>query len=239
MSMPAGLPPPRPDQRYAPSGAPMAPGSPNVVRARQVIVSGPTGAVVGVFVYAAGATPGAGTGPIASMTNQVDDPFGNPTEAGVAAYVPIAGTTFAVQLGAGNFAGTTVPALFIHDMSNPAFSDPSFGGNGEPTGSVATVFSGQAGAGSTGSGLQATDSTGSGVAGGEVDIIAGLTTVSNNLTVEGVNLNLGNGGNALINLNPQMASPPNWPTAGKTLAATQTCLDAIIQSLKNRGMVVP
>jgi len=239
MTMPGGLPAPRPDQGFAPTGAPMAPGSQTgVIRAREVIVSGPNGAVVGVFVYAAGATPGAGTGPIASLTNQADDPFGNATEPGVAAYINVGGTEFAVQLGAGNFAGSTVPGLFIHNMANPPSADPSFGGSASPAGSTATLFSGQSGAGSTGAGIQATDSTGSGVAGGEVDIVAGLANVQQNLQVGGnitattATMDIHNG-NIFLN----MAIPTNFPTAGKTLAQTQACLDALITSMQNRQLI--
>lgn len=52
-----------------------------VVRARQVIISGPQGAITGLFVYAIGTTPAAGNQPIAAVTNQPDDPFGNPIPA--------------------------------------------------------------------------------------------------------------------------------------------------------------
>lgn len=79
--VPAGLPPPRPDQGYAPGGTPMAPGSQNVVRARLVLIFGPTGSITGLFMYAAGTTPGAGNQPILAVTNQSTDPFGNPIPA--------------------------------------------------------------------------------------------------------------------------------------------------------------
>lgn len=84
--MTAGLPPPRPDQGFAPAGTPMAPGSPNVVRARQVIVFGPSGAIVGIFVYAAGTTPGPGNPPVDSITRSSTDPWGNPVEPDFVAY---------------------------------------------------------------------------------------------------------------------------------------------------------
>lgn len=73
-----GLPRRRVDQVRDPIGTTMAPGSPNVFKGRLVIVFGPSGSVVGVFVYAAGATPGPGTGPIAWLTSSSTDPFGNP-----------------------------------------------------------------------------------------------------------------------------------------------------------------
>jgi hypothetical protein len=69
----------RPRQLFQrPQGQGVAPGSQTgVIRGRVVIVSGPTGAVVGVFVYAAGTTPALGNPPIVAITNQTLDPFGN------------------------------------------------------------------------------------------------------------------------------------------------------------------
>lgn len=52
-------------------------------------------------------------------------------------------------------------------------------------------------------------------------------------------INVGNGASAQINLNPQMGTPANYPTSGKTLAQTQACLDQLIGEFANRGMVVP
>lgn len=70
-----GLAPPRPDQQYPGShGAVIAPGSPSVVRARLVIVSG-TGANSGLFVYSG--TPALGNPPIFWATSATADPFGN------------------------------------------------------------------------------------------------------------------------------------------------------------------
>ena len=39
------------------------------------------------------------------------------------------------------------------------------------------------------------------------------------------------------NVNLNMASPPNYPTSGKTLAQTQACLDGLIGSMINRQLV--
>jgi hypothetical protein len=66
----------------APSGGAAAvgvqPGISNGVQfARQVIVFGPAGIPVGVFVYAPGTTPGAGNPPVASLTGGTKDPYGN------------------------------------------------------------------------------------------------------------------------------------------------------------------
>ena len=54
--------------------------------ARTVIVFGPTGTPVGVFVYATGTTPQLGNMPVAWLSAALVDPFGNvlPTQAGAA-----------------------------------------------------------------------------------------------------------------------------------------------------------
>ena len=67
--------PGRPDQRGV---APASGGQ--VVRARLVIVYGPTGAIVGVFVYQPGTTPAHGNPPVAWMTAATSDPYGNPVQ---------------------------------------------------------------------------------------------------------------------------------------------------------------
>ena len=65
----------RPDQRGV---APASGGQ--VVRGRLVIVYGPAGTVVGVFVYQPGTVPGHGNPPVAWMTAGTSDPFGNPLQ---------------------------------------------------------------------------------------------------------------------------------------------------------------
>jgi hypothetical protein len=70
-----------PPQNASPAGQ-LIPGiqpgtSSSVVQARLVIVSGPTGVIEGIFVYAPGTTPGPGNTPIAAMTNGTTDPFSN------------------------------------------------------------------------------------------------------------------------------------------------------------------
>lgn len=240
MSIPAGLPEPRPDQGFAPPGSPMAPGSQTgIIRAREVIVSGPNGSVVGVFVYAAGTTPGAGNQPIASMTNQTSDPFGNPTVNGVDGYVSISGVLYALQLGQASFGGSPIGAFFVHNMNNPPLTDPMFGGFADPTGAVAEVFSGQAGGGSSGSAIQLQDSTSAGVANGVVNVIAGNLNFNGGLLTDGKNLNVGDGVTANVNLSPKMATPPNQSNmaAGTaTLAQVNAWGNGLYQSLKNRGL---
>jgi hypothetical protein len=240
-------------QQDAPQNAPGAlapavgvqPGvSRSVVIANAVIVFGPSGAVVGVFVYAAGTTPGLGNPPIFWATNQTADPYGNavtptagvagtgqftagpttinssgifagftvinasgifsysgtpatgnlifssaaaagtdphsnPYVEGAAAYVTISGVTYAIQLGESSFGGILNAGLFIHTIAGAgaAFADPSLIGAGTSAGSSAILSSGQANSGSAVCGIQATDSTGSGIAGGEVAIVAGQTVL--------------------------------------------------------------
>ena len=186
--------PPQP-AGYVPPGQPgTAAGSPNpVIRARQVIVSGPSGAVVGVFVYAAGTTPGAGNEPIASMTNQTADPFTNPTRTGVAAYTLIAGDQIAVQLGQGSFAGTPAAGLFTHDMTAPANSDPFIGAlNSSSAFCTAAIFSGKTTGGATGAGVECADSVTSGVSGGTVNVVGGQLLFQGGTFFDGTTLTVTN-----------------------------------------------
>jgi hypothetical protein len=101
----------------APPGITPAPGvqpgsTSQIVRARLVLVFGPTGAVNGVFVYPVGTTPAAGNGPVSSMTQSTVDPYGNPTVPGDASYQYLAGAPIAaVSLNNGqvifyNWSGT-------------------------------------------------------------------------------------------------------------------------------------
>jgi hypothetical protein len=107
MTMPAGLPQPRPDQQYQASGAAMAPGSQTpVVRAREVIIFGPAGVVVGLFVYATGTTPAAGNPPVDSITRSATDPFGNAVEPDFTAYGP-SGSYAQLTDGELNFVGSS------------------------------------------------------------------------------------------------------------------------------------
>lgn len=80
---------PTPPPGYQPPQLPgVAAGSVNIFRGRLVIVTGPSGAVVGVFVYAAGTTPGLGNPPVFWATSSSADPFGN----AIAATAGISGT---------------------------------------------------------------------------------------------------------------------------------------------------
>jgi hypothetical protein len=75
----------------APPGITPAPGvqpgtTTGVIFARYVIVFGPTGSVTGVFVYAAGTTPGPGNPPVISIGENTKDPYGNTVVPGIIQY---------------------------------------------------------------------------------------------------------------------------------------------------------
>ena len=58
------------------------------------------------------------------------------------------------------------------------------------------------------------------------------------MSVNGVNLNVGNGSNAKVNLNPPMATPPNYPLSGSsTIAQIASFCNALKDSLANRGLM--
>lgn len=87
----------------------LAAGSPNIFRGRLVIVFGPSGAPVGVFVYQAGTTPGLGNPPIFWATSGSVDPYGNvlPATVGVAGSgIFIAGDTVVAPSGLYTYNGT-------------------------------------------------------------------------------------------------------------------------------------
>jgi hypothetical protein len=200
----------------------------------------------GVFVY--NPTPGTGN-LIASVASAAgtDVPYGNPYEEGIAAYENISGITYAVQMGQASFAGIPVAGLFVHVISGitPAFSDPSFSGTGTAVGSSAILYSGQSTSGSTGSGIQATDSTGSGVTSGTVNVVAGQLQLEGTTFYDGLtmtvaeNLVVGNGVTSTCTFSPPMATPPNAAqvAAGTaTLAQLMAFCNGMYQSMKNRGM---
>lgn len=232
-SYPGGLPPQRPDQGYTPGGAPMAPGSQTpVVRARQVIVFGPSGQVVGIFVYATGTTPGPGNPPVDSITRSSTDPFGNGVQPDFVSYG--SGGAYA-QLSDGQL-------LFVAStgQNEPAHVIT------ENTAGFLDLFSGEASSGDTGSEFTLQSAQASGIPNGQTILNSGefivnaTTTVNDDLSVDSSNLNVGNGSNANINLNPKMATPPNQSnmSAGTaTLAQVNAWGNGLYQSLKNRGLI--
>lgn len=102
------------------------PNSSGVIVARQVIVFGPAGNASGVFVYAAGTTPGLGNPPITWESSGLIDPFGNvlPSTTGVAGTGTFqAGDT--VINTSGEFVYSAAPALgdLIAAIANAAGTD--------------------------------------------------------------------------------------------------------------------
>lgn len=212
MTMPGGLPSPRPDQGFAPAGSPMAPGSSNVVRARQVIVFG---AGEGVFVY--NGTPDAGNPPILAMSDSTADPFGNAIPVGT---VSIDGSSYAQLINAGLFfiaTATQALAASVATGGLPGLLDLQSGlETGTDTAAEIILQSAQASGGGT-----------------EQIILNAFEVIFNgNITATSATLDIHNGS---VNLN--MAQPTNYPTAGKTLAQTQACLDALITSMINRLLI--
>jgi hypothetical protein len=55
---------------------------------RLVVIFGPAGSRLGLFLYTAGTTPGPGNPPIASITNASVDPYGNATHPGITSQIP-------------------------------------------------------------------------------------------------------------------------------------------------------
>jgi hypothetical protein len=233
--------PRRPDQAYTPSSGTVAPGSTNIVRARQVIVFGVD---EGVFVY--NGTPALGNQPILTLSNSSTDPFGNTIQPGMVAYVS---ATFWAQLLAGvlNF-GT--PGMFSPAQMGSTGAGAVFVASGQAvnTDSIAEML------------LEAPST--SGLGGRLAELIAefvqlgvggtGTVTVENNLitvgtgtfggdvSVNAVNLNVGNGTSGNINLSPKMATPPNEAAVGAgtaTLAQTEAFAHGLYSSMKNRGMI--
>jgi hypothetical protein len=62
--------------------------------------------------------------------------------------------------------------------------------------------------------------------------VGGVLTIGDNINANALTITIPNG-----NIDLNMASPPNYPTSGKTLAQTQACLDGLIGSMINRQLV--
>ncbi len=131
----------------------------------------------GIFTYSG--PPALGNLIFSSAPAAGTDDFGNAYVQGAAAYVTLGGDRIALQLGLSSFGGTPAAAFFTHDETSPAFSDPMVGGtSATPAGCISVLFSGESLNTSAGSGIEAADSTASGVAGGTVTIVAGQTTLN-------------------------------------------------------------
>ena len=172
-----------PPQNSSPAGQlvpGVQPGVTGQIVASRVVIIGSAG---GLFVY----SPSAGAGNlVASVSGQAGtDPFGNVYPEGFAAYVTIT-DKLVVQIGEGSFGGTPAAGLFTHDQTSPANDDPFIGAVGAgSSGTSAVLWSGLSTALANGAGIQATDSVGSGIPGGDLQLIGGTTTVQGNLDVAG------------------------------------------------------
>jgi hypothetical protein len=96
----------------------VAPSSGQVSRVRLVIVSGPSGAIEGVFIYQPGTVPALGNPPIYSATAGTSDPFGNPAKPQSTAYGTdgtfvqmLAGAPASLFIGSGDSAEATAARL--------------------------------------------------------------------------------------------------------------------------------
>jgi hypothetical protein len=71
---------------------------------RLVVIFGPAGTPLGLFLYAAGTTPGPGNPPIVSIIDASVDPYGNATHPGVTSQIP-GGAFVSLLNGAALFTG--------------------------------------------------------------------------------------------------------------------------------------
>ena len=173
----------------------------------------------GFFLYSGAPAAGNLAVSIVPGTGTVTDPEGNTAQPGVSAYATVGGDRIAVQLGLGSFAGSPAAGLFTHDQTSPATSDPFAGSLGNGT---AVLYSGQSTGLATGSGIEAEDSVVSGVAGGEVSVVAGLFIVQQNAQVDG---NLVVAGSLSVNGSTNtttngVSSPGTIGTSGPASAGT-------------------
>lgn len=141
------------------------------------------------------------------------DSFGNFYLAGVSSY----GSTIATQMGSG----------FI------TFYTGSLAGGWSAQGTIATDSLGDLlVSAASGRSVLTTNNT--------LDDGSGNFTAGGTGTFNGSGITVGNGASANLTLVPKMATPPNLAAVianTATLAQTQTCLGAIVQSMQNRNMV--
>ena len=208
-----------PPQNSSPAGQlvpGVQPGVTGQIVASRVVIIGSAG---GLFVYSP--TPGLGN-LVASVSGHAGtDPFGNAYPEGFAAFVNITDNV-TVQMGEASFGGTPVAGMFMHDSSSVAFSDPCFGTVGAGAGGPDCImWSGQGNSGSSGSGIECQDSTGSGVPGGLVTVVGGLCEVQGTLDVGG-NINV-SGTACLLTGHASVTAPsaaPSRTNLGATWDAT-------------------
>jgi hypothetical protein len=95
------------------------PGTSALQFANTVLVFGPAGSAVGIFIYPAGTSPGPGNPPIISITEASADPFGNLVDPGVTIGLP---TATQIILSTSGGAG-----IIDFAMNTPGFLDAILG----------------------------------------------------------------------------------------------------------------
>ena len=128
----------------------------------------------GTFVYSG--PPAAGNLIFSAAPAAGTDQFGNAYLEGATTYIVSGGSTFAFQMGGQG--GATGFAFFVHNQTNPPSADPGYSANlASPAGTAFEIVSGKATAGSTQALIIGSDSTQSGIANGEIDLLAGAITL--------------------------------------------------------------
>jgi hypothetical protein len=212
-----GQTPQRPDQAYAgQQGAQVAPGSTNVVRARQVIVSGPG---EGVYTY----SPSVGAGNListAGIATAGTDPFGNQYLAGNSSYgsgIASSVTAGGITFYTGSLAGGWTSLATV--SYNAGLSELYFSA-GQAEFNAALVHA---------DGVLQVD--------GFLNVNGTQINAPNATAInfDVATIDLKNG-----NLNLNMARPPNYAAvvAGTATAAqVEACLGGLLTSLTNRQLM--
>jgi hypothetical protein len=182
----------------------------------------------GFFTY----SPAPGAGNLTASITAVAglDPYNNHYLANISSY----GGNFAASLDTGfvtfytgSLAGGWTPVatvtvsaggvLFLTAGAGINLADPAEAGSTLKVDGLLTALAGLAVTGGT-----TTDTL----------LVTGVATFDSTIDAITSTIDVHNG-----NVNLNMASPPNYPTAGKTLAQTQACLDGLIGSMINRQLV--
>jgi hypothetical protein len=155
---------------------------------------------------------------------------------------------------AGNLVESSAPAAGVDQFNDNYLAGHATYGAGAATAVNAgfvTLYTGSLAGGWTAQATMETDVSGdlllatsgagtiqlvSAAAAGSTLTVAGDTQLQSTAEISGT-LTVGNGSTSSLVFSPKIATPVNFPTSGKTLAQTQACLDALITSFRNRGMV--
>lgn len=189
----------------------------------------------GNFVYSG--TPALGNLIVSVAPAAGTDQFGNTYLQGVTAYTTIAGNIFALQMGT----SAGFPAFFVTNLTSAPAEPPAFTASASsPTGCIAQIQSGMSTAGSAEAAIQVSDSTASGVSGGEVGIIAGKTilnsSASSPIPVPNVSL-------LISSLPNDTNSGSTWVTGERAfmnnnwVALINQNTNAIISALQQAGII--